>query len=48
MSILVEICENLQKNVFSIIAEKYNTTPNNIKWNITTERKFLYVQNPYR
>ena len=28
------ICENLQKNVFSIIAEKYNTTPNNIKWNI--------------
>lgn len=28
------LCENLQQNVFNIIAKQHNTTANNVKWSI--------------
>ena len=36
------LCENLTKNVFSILAQKYNSTPDNIKWSISRSITHLY------
>ena len=36
------LCENLTKNVFSVLAKKYHSTPNNIKWSISRTITHLY------